>query len=151
MSTTTTLARTVRRLLRHPLMREVTHGGTFMAETTRAFERRYTRVSNAPRFALEELLRLARQALRMVEGGRRPWAVYERYCVYIMRALVLMKGLFCGRERPELDDTFCAICQSGDDTGPWWYSMACGHHFHVGCVFAHLEFDTRCPLCRVGI
>ncbi len=132
---TTTLARTVRRLLRHPLMREVTHGGTFMAETTRAFEWRYTRVSNAPRFALEELLRLARQALRMVEGGRRPWAVYERYCGYIMRVLVLMKGLFCGRERPELDDTFCAIC----------------HHFHVGCVFAHLEFDTRCPLCRIGI
>lgn len=144
------LHRDVRRLLRQPLMSEVTDGSSFMAETTRLFARRYVVVGNHPHFALVELHSLVQRALRLVETGRRPWAVYNQFCKYITQALILTKGLFCGHRRPELDGTFCTICQS-DGPENWWHSMACGHHFHEACMFTHLGYDERCPLCRVKI
>ena len=142
--------RDARRLLRHPLMREVTNGGVYMSEVTRVFAQRFVFVGNHPGFALAYLHRLVRQALRLVETGRRPWALYRRYLDYSIRSLILMRGFFCGLERPMLADTFCTICQSDAD-GPWWYSMRCCHHFHVECLFEHLAYDSRCPLCRAEI
>ncbi len=131
-------------------MLEVIQGSSFMADSTRLFAQRYVFVGNQPTFALAELHILVRRALRMVETNRRPWAVYRRFCKYIMQALVLMRGLFCGQHRPQLEETFCTICQS-DGPGDWWHSMTCGHHFHVACLFAHLGYDERCPLCRIEI
>ena len=144
-----TFHRSARRLLRHPLMQEVAAGDPMLTNAVRHFVRRFTEERfGPPWFALDELHRMVRRALRMVETGRRPWALYERLCVYIRRTLVLMRGLLCGRHRPMLEETFCPICLSDED-GDWWFSMECGpHHFHVDCLFAHLEFDTRCPLCR---
>ncbi len=141
------LMRDLRRLVRHPLMQEVTGGSGYILEVTDLFARRYEFVGQHPRFAKVRLWRMIQCALRSVESGRRPWAMYDRYIEYAMRTLYLQSGLFCSRQRPMLQNSFCAICQSGCD-GDWWYSMTCGHYFHVKCIFAHLFHDRRCPLCR---
>jgi hypothetical protein len=129
-------------------MQQVTGGSGFMANVTAVFARRYVFVGNHPRFALLQLHRMVQSALRSVESGRRPWGVYSRYNKYAMRVVYLQSGLFCGRQKPMLRESFCTICQSGAD-GDWWCSMKCSHYFHVKCIFAHFAHDKRCPLCRV--
>ena len=124
-------------------MREV--GGVHMRRVTDHFARRYAFVGDQPRFVVPRLHRLVQSALRSVESGRRPWWAYRRFLELITRAIRLQSGLFCGRRRPMVLGNFCSICQS-NDAGDWWLSMRCNHHFHVMCIFAHL--DTRCPLCR---
>ena len=142
-----TFHRSARRLLRHPLMREVMAGNRFLAEAFPLFVQRFMSAHCRPRFVLLELDRMVSRALRMVETGRRPWVLYERLRDYMLRVLVLLRGCLCGYHAP---DSFCAICQSGD-VGEWWFSMQCGHDFHVGCIFEHLAYDSRCPLCREEI
>ena len=141
------LLRSMRRLMRHPLMREVTNNSSFMSRYTYLFARGFALAALEPRFALAELERMVQSALRMVSSGRRPFAIYARYTAYIRRAVFLQCGLFCAGVQPE--DGFCSICQSNDG-GDWWWSLKCDHCFHVGCIFAHFAHEDyrRCPLCR---
>ena len=144
--------RSSRRLLRHPLMQEI--GIQFLRAAIRRFVRRFALERLAPPLAqLDVMQHLVNRAQRMVDSGRRPWSVHKFFSCFIRRTLVLMtSGLLCGQHRPEEEDTFCTICQSGDDDGSWWWwAYKCEHHFHEGCMFAHLAFDTRCPLCRAAI
>ena len=144
--------RSSRRLLRHPLMQEI--GIQFLRAAIRSFVRRFALERLAPPLAqLDVMQHLVNRAQRMVDSGRRPWSVHTFLSCFIRRTLVLMtSGLLCGQHRPEEEDTFCTICQSGDDDGSWWWwAYKCEHHFHEGCMFAHLAFDTRCPLCRAAI
>ena len=144
--------RSSRRLLRHPLMQEI--GIQFLRAAIRSFVRRFALERLAPPLAqLDVMQHLVNRAQRMVDSGRRPWSVHTFLSCFIRRTLVLMtSGLLCGQHRPEEEDTFCTICQSGDDDGSWWWwAYKCEHHFHEGCMFAHLAFDARCPLCRAAI
>ena len=140
-----TFHRDARRLLRHPLMQEI--GSQFLTSAVRFFVWRFS-IAGLPWFAVDAMHTMVRRALRMVDSGRRPWVLHGQLSRYIRRACVLVRGFFCGQHRPELEDTFCAICQSGENEGGWWYSWKCGHHFHVDCLFAHLAYDSRCPMCR---
>jgi hypothetical protein len=143
-----TFGRDARRLLRHPLIQEM--GSHYLIFAVRFFVWRFPLAELAPPwFAVEAMHRMILRALRMVDSGRRPRVLYRQLTRYIRRVCVLTRGLFCGHHPPELQDTFCAICQSGENEGGWWYSWKCGHHFHVDCLFAHLAHDTRCPLCRM--
>ena len=144
-----TFHRSARRLLRHPLMREVMAGNRFLAEAFPLFVQRFMSAHCHPQFVLLELDLMVSRALRMVERDRRPWALYKRLCDYMHKVLILMRGCLCGYHLLE-PGSFCAICQS-DEVGEWWFSMKCGHDFHVGCMFAHLAYDSRCPLCREEI
>jgi hypothetical protein len=141
------LLRSMRRLIRHPLMRETM--GAHLKSVTDHFAQRYAFVGGHPRFVLARLQRMVQSALRLVDAGRRPWGLCARYLALVRKAVHLQSGLFCGRRRPMLRDNFCSICQS-NDAGDWWWSMKCDHYFHVKCIFAHISSDMRCPLCRVA-
>jgi hypothetical protein len=140
------LLRSVRRLMRHPLMREVAVGdSSLMYRFTELFAYRYAFLGSEPRFAVARMERMVQSALRMVSNGRRPREIYKRYMAYILRAGYLQCGLFCAGIQP--DDNFCSICQSNDE-GDWWWSLKCDHCFHVKCIFECFAHDKRCPLCR---
>ena len=146
-----TLLRDLRRLLRHPLVREVVVGDAraHMLEATDLLARRFTEIGGRPRSVKTTLHRMILGALRSAENGRRAWTFENRYLDTVWKALKLLKGHFCGRICPEAEG-HCSICLSRTG-GEWWWLHKCGHSFHVNCIAASLEHDDRCPLCRVHI
>lgn len=45
------------------------------------------------------------------------------------------------------DDDFCPTClESYDEDNPKIFS-ACGHHFHLACIYEWLERSRTCPVC----
>jgi len=143
--------RSVRGLMRHTLMQG--HRYPIFMDLVRRCEWWYLAIEHPPRFLLDKMDSIVRSALRMVESGRHPRKLYGRLFAYLLRwHRLFTRGIFCGENRPMLEDTFCSICQSGDageEKGGWWISRKCEpHHFHVECLFTNLAFDHRCPLCR---
>ncbi len=146
-----TLLRELRRLLRHPLVREVVWANTraHMLEATELLARRFTAIGERPRFVKTKLHRMILGALRSAENGRMAWTFENRYLKAVWNALRLLSGYFCGRTCPEAEG-HCSICLSRPG-GEWWWNHTCGHSFHVNCIAASLEHDARCPLCRARI
>lgn len=44
------------------------------------------------------------------------------------------------------DSDICAVCQDTFDTHGW-YTLGCGHRFHLYCLVHHMCRRSSCPLC----
>ena len=42
----------------------------------------------------------------------------------------------------------CAICQETPLSGDTLFDLACGHSFHVNCIYPWLQRIPSCPTCR---
>ena len=146
-----TLLFDLRRLLRQPLVREEVFANMreHMLKVTELLASRFTKMGSRPRFLKTKLHRMILGTLRSVENGRRALTFEKRFLKAVWNALRLLSGYFCRRTCPDPEGR-CSICMSRPG-GEWWWSLKCEHSFHVNCIAQSLEFDTRCPLCRVDL
>ena len=48
------------------------------------------------------------------------------------------------------DCDICIVCQETFDSFGW-YTLGCGHRFHLYCIVHHMCRRSSCPMCRVEI
>jgi hypothetical protein len=120
-----------------------------MARSEVTAHRFVRRGENAPRYLMRDLYLVV--ARLMSSNVARTFGISSRLKNDFFRLLKVadleLTGTF---HEPSAACGECAICLCGGSE-LWWRSSSCGHCFHVGCIDAHFEYDTRCPLCRAVI
>ncbi|KAG6541960.1 hypothetical protein Mapa_016596 [Marchantia paleacea] len=48
----------------------------------------------------------------------------------------------------DMDDDVCPTCLDGYNTENPKITTACGHHFHLGCIYEWMERSKHCPMCH---
>jgi hypothetical protein len=142
--------REARRLLRHAIIREALTGEEreHLGDLTDWYLRMRACSPSLPKSIKRQNLQLVRSVQRSVDDGEYPANFYTEYSETITGAMRLLTGCFCGQRSPVIPNSQCSICLS-QTGGRWWFSFACGHYFHLGCIAPHVRRDNRCPLCRV--
>lgn len=54
-------------------------------------------------------------------------------------------------EVPENERERCTVCLMDFETGEDIRTLNCSHMFHIDCIDRWLNYNKKCPICRVDM